>query len=130
MAPNKQPKKIEPVVEKKEAEVDEEYDDLDDILLDDPAAFIERQSSAEVKVDLQSQFVDDPKALRRERELAKNKEENKKEEEKKQNDNKKDERKDARRNEGEGGGRGRNNERGSRGRGIDSERGGRGKGRL
>ena len=54
MAPNKKPKKIEPVIEKKEAQVDEDYDDLDDILLDDPAAFIERQSSVEVGLDLQS----------------------------------------------------------------------------
>ena len=83
MAPNANIKKIEPVIEKKEAGGDEEDEDLDDILLDDPAAFIERQSSVEVGAELQAQFTDDPKALRRERELAKKKEEEKKEEEKK-----------------------------------------------
>ena len=83
LAPNANIKKIEPVIEKKEAGGDEEDEDLDDILLDDPAAFIERQSSVEVGAELQAQFTDDPKALRRERELAKKKEEEKKEEEKK-----------------------------------------------
>ena len=83
LAPNANIKKIEPVIEKKEAGGDEEDEDLDDILLDDPAAFIERQSSVEVGAELQAQFTDDPKALRRERELAKKKEEEKKEEERK-----------------------------------------------
>ena len=54
MAPNANIKKIEPVIEKKEAEADEEDEDLDDILLDDPAAFIERQSSVEVGAELQA----------------------------------------------------------------------------
>ena len=53
MAPNAKIKKIEPVIEKKEVE-GEEDEDLDDLLLDDPAAFIERQSSVEVGAELQA----------------------------------------------------------------------------
>ena len=83
LAPNANIKKIEPMIEKKEAQGDEEDDDLDDILMDDPAAFIERQSSVEVGAELHAQFTDDPKALRREKELARKREEEKKEEEKK-----------------------------------------------
>ena len=41
------------MIEKKEAE-GEEDEDLDDLLLDDPAAFIERQSSVEVGAELQA----------------------------------------------------------------------------
>ena len=53
LAPNAKIKKIEPVIEKKEVE-GEEDEDLDDLLLDDPAAFIERQSSVEVGAELQA----------------------------------------------------------------------------
>ena len=68
--------------EKKQADGEEEDEDIDDLLLDDPAAFIERQSSVEVGAELQAQFIDDPKAIRREKELAKREEEKKLEESK------------------------------------------------